>query len=170
MEMGPIIKIILNRLTSLSSLPPTPVLAKTLERGIIVWVLALRSSILQWTPHGIYWFWWRWPHCSMFSFILLNMSVDKADDCALRSDVIFYVHLRTLSTNEPHPKAPSSRISACSRSGPELDVLCNIVVSENMLALLCKDVNRTQTALEIWNWVKFPGNAVCSLFLRNFMQ
>jgi hypothetical protein len=106
----------------------------------------------------------------MFGFIFLNTWVGKADDCALRSDVIFYVHLRTLSTNEPHPKAPNSRISAFYRSGPELDMPSKIMVSENMLALLCKDVNSTRAALEIWNWVQFPGNAVRSFFLRNFVQ
>ena len=44
------------------------------------------------------------------------------------------------------------------------------MVSGNMLALLCTDMNRTQAALEIWNWVEFPGNAVRSRFLRNFVQ
>jgi hypothetical protein len=106
----------------------------------------------------------------MFDLTLLNTWVDKADGCALRSDTVFYIHLRTLPTNEPHPKAPSSRISACFRSGLELDVPSNIVVSGNMLALLCKNMNRTQAALEIWSWVKFPGNTVRSLFLRNFVQ
>jgi hypothetical protein len=70
------------------------------------------------------------------------------------------IHLRTLSTNEPHPKALVPILSAPVLNIEQRDI------SGNMLALLYDDIEACRT-LEIWNWVEFPHKSVRSMLLFN---
>src|SRR6202035_3372420 len=77
------------------------------------------------------------------------------------------VHLRTLSTNEPHPKALIPVLPhACRDTGliPWIEA-GQTEISGNMLALLCADIAHDYKYLEIWNWVEFPHQSVRSLHL-----
>jgi hypothetical protein len=86
---------------------------------------------------------------------------------ASESDYNLEVHLRTLSTNVPHPKA---LVSVFSPAFLDTDLIPPIMIvrveiSGNMLALLYVDRSGSCKALEIWNWVEFPHHSVRSLHL-----
>jgi hypothetical protein len=88
----------------------------------------------------------------------------------LRSDYLFDVHLRTLSTNEPHPKAPALFLPAFSlviRPNAAIRIV-QVQISGNMLALLYTD--RAFRALEILNWLEFPCNSVRPMLLLKSMK
>jgi hypothetical protein len=83
------------------------------------------------------------------------------------SEYIVDVHLRTLSTNEPHPKA---LIPVLSPSFHDTDLIFPVIIKQveisgNMLALLYTDISQSGKNLEIWNWVEFPHHSVRSLLL-----
>jgi hypothetical protein len=86
--------------------------------------------------------------------------VGKFDVHAGRPHNFFNVHLRTLSTNEPHPKALIPILSTAS-CDTELDLM-RMEIAGNMLALLYEGA---YNALEIWNWVEFPHKSVRFLLL-----
>lgn len=73
-----------------------------------------------------------------------------------RSKCNYQVHLRTLSTNEPHPKAPSPVLDCRRYPGPETADMWTsfrIQVLGKYLAVLIKDVFHTNAAfVAIWNW------------------
>jgi len=98
--------------------------------------------------------------------------VDKTDMRirTLRSDHLFDMHLRTLSTNEPHPKAPVISLPAFSlviRPNAAITIV-QAQISGNMLALLYTD--RAFRALEILNWLEFPCNSVRLMLLLKSMK
>jgi hypothetical protein len=96
-----------------------------------------------------------------------SLYVGKVDEHAGRSDYRFDVHLRTLSTNEPHPKALLPILSTASFDS-ELDVM-RMEISGNTLGLLYEDWSGdySNNSLEIWNWVEFPHKSVRFLLLLN---
>ena len=98
----------------------------------------------------------RSPSCFLY--------VGKVDAHAGRPDCLVDIHLRTLSTNEPHPKAPIPILSAVVFEFMQMEI------SGNMLALLYEDMSGVCRNLEIWNWVEFPHKSVRSLLLFNPMD
>jgi hypothetical protein len=93
------------------------------------------------------------------SYLLYVGSVDVH---AGRPNYLFDVHLRTLSTNEPHPKALIPILSTA-LFDTELELM-RMEIAGNMLALLYEGACN---ALEIWNWVEFPHKLVRFLLLFN---
>jgi hypothetical protein len=94
--------------------------------------------------------------------------VYRKSTCTLRSDYVFEVHLRSLSTNEPHPKAPIQKILTILRR-KEMNTLYHhqtmrIQILGHMLALFCKTLDRGGR-IEIWNWHEFPCYTVRSSLL-----
>lgn len=78
------------------------------------------------------------------------------------SKYIYNLHLRTISTNEPHPKAPLPILSCLERHPtipppPELFAAVRVQVSGDLVGLLIKEAPDPVGAhLEIWNWENDP--------------
>lgn len=73
-----------------------------------------------------------------------------------RSKYNYQIHLRTLSTNEPHPLALSPTLDCRRYPGPETTDMWTsfrIQIMDQFLAVLIKDVFHTSAAfIAIWNW------------------
>jgi hypothetical protein len=110
----------------------------------------------------IYWFYWWSSQESAFPFVF---SVGKVDVHAGSPDYRFEVHLRTLSTNEPHPKALIP-ISPVALVDAQL-LIARMEISGNMLVLLYQELSGVCKELEIWNWVEIPHKTVCFLLFFN---
>jgi hypothetical protein len=82
-----------------------------------------------------------------------------------RPDYRLEVHLRTLSTNEPHPKALIPILSTA-LFDTELYIMQK-EISGTTLGLLSENSPETCTVLEIWNWVESPHKSVRFLPLFN---
>lgn len=86
-----------------------------------------------------------------------------------RSKNIYELHLRTLSTNEPHPHAHYSRIPCLPGSYQDialsdLSPAVTIQVIGDLVAVLFKDLVLDLGArLEIWNWKLGPKHSVSQL-------
>ena len=93
--------------------------------------------------------------------------VSKVDVHAGSPDYRFDVHLRTLSTNEPHPKALVPILTSAFRDTDLIPpiMIMRVEISGNMLALLYVDMFESCKVLEIWNWAEFPHHSVRSLLL-----
>lgn len=78
------------------------------------------------------------------------------------SKYLYNLHLRTISTNEPHPKAPLPILSCLERHPtipppPELFAAVRVQVSGDLVGLLIKEAPDPVGAhLEIWNWENDP--------------
>jgi hypothetical protein len=84
-----------------------------------------------------------------------------------RADYRFDVHLRTLSTNEQHPKALVPVLSPAFLDTDLIPpiMIMRVEISGNMLALLYVDMSESFKAFEIWNWAEFPHHSVRSIHL-----
>lgn len=83
------------------------------------------------------------------------------------SKYVYELHLRTISTNSPHPKAPLT-VLPCLRkpdlNPPQAEIIAavRVQVAGNVVALLIKEVLDSAGAhLEIWNWENSPQYSVC---------
>ncbi|TFY78781.1 hypothetical protein EWM64_g5232 [Hericium alpestre] len=91
---------------------------------------------------------------------IIDFSMDPSQDLLVlvssTSESDYQVHLRTLSTNEPHPLAPSPVLECKRAMGPEAPdswTSFRIQILDDYLALLIKDVFHTSAAfIAIWNW------------------
>ncbi|TFY68712.1 hypothetical protein EVG20_g3440, partial [Dentipellis fragilis] len=110
---------------------------------------------------------------SGFDINIIDFSMDPSQDLLVlvassveNTGTYYQVHLRTLSTNEPHPKAPSPILDCKRTLGPEPpDVWTSfrIQILDNYLALLIKDVFHTSAAfISIWNW-RAGAQARCTI-------
>ena len=88
----------------------------------------------------------------------------------LSSKYLYNLHLRTISTNEPHPKAPLPILSCLERHPtvpppPELFAAVRVQVSGALVGLLIKEAPDPVGAhLEIWNWENDPDFPVRNTF------
>lgn len=92
------------------------------------------------------------------------------------SKSIYDLHLRTISTNEPHPKAPLPILSCLDRHPtipppPEPFAAVRVQVSGDLVGLLIKEAPDPVGAhLEIWNWENDPYFSVrISLLLEQYL-
>ncbi|TFK73531.1 hypothetical protein BDN72DRAFT_834674 [Pluteus cervinus] len=112
-----------------------------------------------------------WTHC-MGDIQILDFTMDPAQDLLVlvalappQSKYVYELHLRSLSTNEPHPRAPSPVLACLLRADlplPSIDVLAaiRVQVSGSLIAFLVKEDHGDRGAhMEIWNWENSPQNS-----------
>ncbi|CAA7268241.1 unnamed protein product [Cyclocybe aegerita] len=105
-----------------------------------------------------------WTH-AMGDVTIIDFTMDPSQDLLVLvalappdSKSVYELHLRSLKTNRPHPKAPVSVLPCLSQptSQPQpSDVVAavRVQVSGNLVALLIKEVlDNSGAHLEIWNW------------------
>jgi len=83
------------------------------------------------------------------------------------STFVYELHLRTLSTNEPHPKAPLPILPCFPKSTEnnphptEVGGAVRVQVAGDLVALLIKEVlDGVGAHLEIWDWENSPQFSV----------
>lgn len=82
------------------------------------------------------------------------------------SGYVYELHLRSLSTNEPHPKAPLPVLPCLlkpshTHQASEHIAAVRVQVSGDLVALLVKEVHDSIGAhLEIWDWINDPQQSV----------
>ncbi|KAI0322866.1 hypothetical protein OF83DRAFT_267940 [Amylostereum chailletii] len=105
---------------------------------------------------------------SVFQMDVIDFSIDPSQDLLVlvasappKEKCCYQIHLRTLSTNEPHPLAQSPVLN-CMRDPPPVDAVdmwtsFRIQILGNYLIVLIKDVFHTSSAfLALWNWHAGP--------------
>ncbi|TFL04471.1 hypothetical protein BDV98DRAFT_318220 [Pterulicium gracile] len=123
-------------------------------------------SFFQLPTHGIDMTQQTWTH-PFPEVTIIDFTMDPAQDLLVivslappESKHIYQMHLRTLSSNQPHPKAPLPIFGSVSRIPPD-DPQVNessaasvrIQVVGNIVALLVKQVvDHIPAHLEIWDW------------------
>jgi hypothetical protein len=143
----------------------------------------------------------KWTH-TMFDLAIIDFTMDPVQDLLVlvaaapteyvqcsaklyinpdyvhRSKYVYELHLRTLSTNEPHPKAPVAALGSVAKTVGADEPLTvtgasvRVQVAGHLVALLVKEVLDTSGAhLEIWNWHSGPQHSVGILsFSTNFLD
>ncbi|KAI0064257.1 hypothetical protein BV25DRAFT_1823228 [Artomyces pyxidatus] len=122
-----------------------------------------KANVPSWTLSG-------------FDLNIIDFSIDPTQDLLVLvasaipgSKCNYQVHLRTLSTNEPHPRAPSPVLDCRRYPGPETADMWTsfrIQILDKYLAVLIKDVFHTNAAfVAIWNW-HAGADACCTMPLR----
>ncbi|GLB42377.1 hypothetical protein LshimejAT787_1103920 [Lyophyllum shimeji] len=119
-----------------------------------------------------------WMH-PMSDIIIIDFTMDPSQDMLVLvalaepgSKYVYDVHLRTLSTNEPHPRAPLSSLPCLLKPAHTLLTTEHIAavrvqVSGDLVALLVKEIHDGIGAhLEIWDWINNP-QASCKLERRS---
>ncbi|KAF8627363.1 hypothetical protein AX15_004428 [Amanita polypyramis BW_CC] len=109
-----------------------------------------------------------WTHV-MSDMLIFDFTMDPSQDLLVllalaspSSKSIYELHLRTLSTNEPHPQALSSKIPCIPGSYQnvplsDLNPAVTIQVVGDLVAVLFKELVLEHGAhLEIWNWKLGP--------------
>ncbi|KAF5378835.1 hypothetical protein D9615_006966 [Tricholomella constricta] len=109
-----------------------------------------------------------WTH-SMSDVTIIDFTMDPSQDLLVlialatpSSKYVYDLHLRSLSTNEPHPKAQLSVLSCLwktSHTNQASDHVAavRVQVSGDLVALLVKEVHDSVGAhLEIWDWMNNP--------------
>ncbi|KAG5634221.1 hypothetical protein H0H81_002829, partial [Sphagnurus paluster] len=109
-----------------------------------------------------------WTH-SMADVTIIDFTMDPSQDLLVLiavakpdSGYVYELHLRSLSTNEPHPKAPLSILpcllkASQSQNASEHIAAVRVQVSGDLVALLVKEVHDSIGAhLEIWDWINNP--------------
>jgi hypothetical protein len=120
------------------------------------------SSTLQWTPRKIFLSLLHWLRRSEFNSNRLSIF----HLTRYRSKFVYELHLRSIRTNQPHPRAPVSILPCLLKPSTHAlssDVVAavRVQVSGNLVALLIKEVlESTGAHLEIWNWENSPQFSV----------
>ncbi|KAF9450622.1 hypothetical protein P691DRAFT_454949 [Macrolepiota fuliginosa MF-IS2] len=109
-----------------------------------------------------------WTH-AMGDVAIIDFTMDPSQNLLVLvalappdSKYIYNLHLRTISTNEPHPNAPAPILSCLERHPsfpppPELFAAVRVQVSGDLVGLLIKEAPDPVGAhLEIWNWENDP--------------
>ncbi|KAF8879650.1 hypothetical protein CPB84DRAFT_1817387 [Gymnopilus junonius] len=109
-----------------------------------------------------------WTH-SMGEIIIVDFTMDPSQDLLVLvalapadSRYIYELHLRSIKTNQPHPKAPIPILSCLRKptvhlQSSEVVAAVRVQVAGHLLALLIKEaVEGTTAHLEIWNWESSP--------------
>ncbi|EKM77357.1 hypothetical protein AGABI1DRAFT_130443 [Agaricus bisporus var. burnettii JB137-S8] len=109
-----------------------------------------------------------WTHATN-DVTIIDFTMDPSQDllvlvavAPLDSKFIYNLHLRTISTNEPHPRAPLPILYCLDRhpSNPpqhELFAAVRVQVSGHLVGLLIKEAPDPIGAhLQIWNWENDP--------------
>ncbi|PPQ81936.1 hypothetical protein CVT25_013784 [Psilocybe cyanescens] len=109
-----------------------------------------------------------WTH-SMGDIVIVDFTMDPSQDLLVlvalappESKYLYELHLRSIKTNQPHPKAPVSVLSCLRKPSTHTqtsDVIAavRVQVAGNLLALLIKESFEGDSAhLEIWNWESNP--------------
>ncbi|KAF8802264.1 hypothetical protein BYT27DRAFT_7244898 [Phlegmacium glaucopus] len=115
-----------------------------------------------------------WTH-SMADVAIVDFTMDPSQDLLVlvalapaEEGYVYELHLRSIKTNQPHPKAPLPMLPCLFQQEtvpPTLEVMAaiRVQVAGNMVALLIKEIHETTGAhLEIWNWENSPQFS-CSL-------
>lgn len=109
-----------------------------------------------------------WTHL-MPDLNIIDFTMDPIQDllvlvavAPLESQYVYELHIRSIKTNQAHPKAPTS-VFPCLRkplnhaSPVEVITAVRVQVCGNLVALLIKDVMENSGGhLEIWNWEHGP--------------
>ncbi|KAF8069174.1 hypothetical protein FPV67DRAFT_1625361 [Lyophyllum atratum] len=109
-----------------------------------------------------------WTH-PMADIIIIDFTMDPSQDLLVLialatpgSKYVYELHLRSLSTNEPHPKATLPTLpcllkpSHADESSDHIAAV-RVQVSGDLVALLVKEVHEDIGAhLEIWDWIHNP--------------
>ncbi|KDR79991.1 hypothetical protein GALMADRAFT_62654 [Galerina marginata CBS 339.88] len=109
-----------------------------------------------------------WTH-AMGDITIVDFTMDPSQDLLVlvalapsESRYIYELHLRSIKTNQPHPKAPVSALPCLRKPTVHLqtsDIVAavRVQVAGNLVALLIKEaVEGTSAHLEIWNWETSP--------------
>ncbi|KAG5641133.1 hypothetical protein DXG03_005947 [Asterophora parasitica] len=109
-----------------------------------------------------------WTHL-MSDVTIIDFTMDPSQDLLVLialatpdSGYVYDLHLRSLSTNEPHPKAPFPVLSCLLKASPthqasEHMAAVRVQVSGDLVALLVKEVHDSVGAhLELWDWINRP--------------
>jgi hypothetical protein len=105
---------------------------------------------------------------SVFSLYLQSLRINVRD----RSGYVYELHLRSLSTNKPHSKAPMPVLPCLARPSNIQQATDHITpvrvqVSGDLVALLVKEVHDSNSAhLEIWDWLNNPQLSVSPIILH----
>ncbi|EGO03917.1 hypothetical protein SERLA73DRAFT_175605 [Serpula lacrymans var. lacrymans S7.3] len=121
-----------------------------------------------------------WTHPTT-SWILVDFTFSPADDLLVvvahpesEEAHAYDIHLRTLSTNEAHPRAASSTLHSINRSlisheFSEPASAIKVQVVGDFVALLCRDVllptYELGASLQIWNWTEKRETKITKTFL-----
>lgn len=108
---------------------------------------------------------------------LTTQFVGCIDKFLLSSDHVYEIHLRTLSTNAPHPKAAipiraSVEKPTLNGGNAEQSGAVRIQVSGDLIGFLVKEaLEHINGHLQIWNWETGPNSSVrhsldCVSFVR----
>ncbi|KAF9051850.1 hypothetical protein BJ165DRAFT_921017 [Panaeolus papilionaceus] len=114
-----------------------------------------------------------WTH-AMGDVTIIDFTMDPSQDLLVLvaltqadSKYVYELHLRSIKTNQPHPKASLSVLPCLPRPTahphtPEVIAAVRVQVSGDLVALLIKEVLDSAGAhLEIWNWEQNSHNSVC---------
>ena len=135
---------------------------QTSKRGLTQWG-TLISSISRWIPHRI--------SLSLSPLLLQSTLPPQTSHSPAylsknRSKYVYELHIRSITTNLPHPKSPLSVLPCLvkpSASPPPSEVIAavRVQVAGDLVALLIKEVLDSAGAhLEIWNWEHSPQFSV----------
>ncbi|KAH9478417.1 hypothetical protein JR316_0008872 [Psilocybe cubensis] len=115
-----------------------------------------------------------WTH-PMGDITIVDFTMDPSQDLLVlvalapsESKYLYELHLRSIKTNQPHPKAPVSVLSCLRKPSTHTqtsDVIAavRVQVAGNLLALLIKESFEGDSAhLEIWDWESNPHYS-CSM-------
>ncbi|EAU89499.2 hypothetical protein CC1G_07725 [Coprinopsis cinerea okayama7 len=112
-----------------------------------------------------------WTHV-MPDFNIVDFTMDPVQDLLVlvvvappESPHVYDLHIRSLKTNQPHPKAPRSVFPCLPKPGNhpqaiEVVTAVRVQVCGDLVALLIKEVfDNSGGYLEIWNWHHGPGQS-----------
>ncbi|TFK38165.1 hypothetical protein BDQ12DRAFT_651921 [Crucibulum laeve] len=115
-----------------------------------------------------------WTH-SMGDVTIIDFTMDPSQDLLVLvalappdSKFVYELHLRSISTNRPHPKAPMSILPCLPKPNthpPPTEIIAavRVQVAGDLVALLIKEVLDSAGAhLQIWNWEHAPQYS-CSM-------